>query len=56
MSVPVRTIAHPMPRAMGSFAAVREIMMIMEERERNSGTLMAIKIMASIINYVLLIK
>ena len=42
ISVPVRTIAPPIPRAIGSLAAVKEIMFITEAVERNLGFSIAI--------------
>ena len=46
ISVPVRTMAPPIPSAIGSFAAVSEMMLMMDGSLMNAGTLMAMKITA----------
>ena len=49
ISVPVSTMQPAMPSAMGSFAAVSEMMLTMEDSDTNWGTRMAIKMIASTI-------
>ena len=42
ISVPVSTMAPAIPNAIGSFAAVREIILTTDETVRNAGTRIAI--------------
>jgi len=57
ISVPVSTIAPPMPSAIGSFAAVSEMMLMIDERDRNAGTRIAMYTIAiNMIMYMALLK
>ena len=57
ISVPVSTIQPPIPRAMGSFAAVREIIFTIEERLMNLGCFTVMKMIAmAMMIYIALFK
>jgi hypothetical protein len=57
ISVPVRTIHPAIPKAIGNFDAVSEMIFTTDDKERNDGTLIAIKMIATaIIIYIALLK